>query len=1137
VGTSKPVSANVRTSGGADAGNYSANATAATTADIAPVLLTPRIAAASKVYDGTAAAPLSSQVLTGLVGTEAVGLAVTAAAFDTKDQGTGKTVTASGLRLTGPAAVNYRLAANASATALADITPAILTYSATPASRTYGIANGVLSGTVTGFVGTESVATATTGNLGFTTPAITTSPVGTYPIVGSGLAATNGNYTLEQAAGNATALTVTAATPAVVSVPATNLVYSSTAKVAAALATGVNGPNDQLLPAPTLSYRGANGTVYGPTATAPTNAGDYTVTAAFAGNGNYSAAPSAPVAFTISPAPLTVAGQPSSKVYGAANPAFAVTYTGFVSNETAAELTGTLGFATAATAISPVGTYAVTPGGLTGANYALTFVAADLTIGARPLLVTATGVSRVYDGTTGATVTLSDNHLGNDAVNLTYVAASFATKTVGTAKPVAVSGIAISGPAAGNYSLTNPTATTTANITALSTTASFTAASKGYDGTTAATVSGRTVTNALTGDAVALGGGVAAFNNKNVATGKTVTLTGAALTGNDAGNYRLTTVSTTTADIIARALAVTATGINKAFDGTTVATVTLSDNRVGGDVLTPAYASASFADANVGTGKPVSVNGISLSGTDASNYLANPITTTTAAITAAATSLAVVNSGPVQYSDQVTFTVTLTSATAQTVLSTAGGTVEFKLTANATITSLGTAAVTSTGTATKTVTIGEPAGTYAITAVFTPASTNFSGTSNSSSLVVTKENAGVAYAGLEYFGTASSTSSTANVEYISTLTDAADGSRGTITNAQAAFKEVVGTTETTLFGPASYAVALLSATNPTVGSARTGVKSVTLTNAEFGNGGKTFDLITEAQGSFYTGRTAEHTLITIAVSGQDYVNGGGSVVLSQSAGSYAATAGSKMNFGFTMKWNKSGSNVQGQANIIFRRQVGSVWRTYQVKSNAINTLGTGTTSVGNQADFNTKANLTDVTDPLNPVTVSGALDLTVKALESTVTGAPHKIAVTLRESGGTLLFSSNWASGRTELQALNGGKISVRNTSVVAAAPVSKAALAVVTPTQMATSNLLEVSPNPMAEQATVRFHTVQGGKAQVYLYDQMGRLVSTLYNADVQGGQEYSLTLPRQELADGLYFCRLIANGQVQNVRLLIGR
>jgi hypothetical protein len=65
----------------------------------------------------------------------------------------------------------------------------------------------------------------------------------------------------------------------------------------------------------------------------------------------------------------------------------------------------------------------------------------------------------------------------------------------------------------------------------------------------------------------------------------------------------------------------------------------------------------------------------------------------------------------------------------------------------------------------------------------------------------------------------------------------------------------------------------------------------------------------------------------------------------------------------------------------------------------------------------------------------------------------------------------------------------------------------------------------------------VQGGKAQVYLYDQMGRLVSTLYNADVQGGQEYSLTLPRQELADGLYFCRLIANGQVQNVRLLIGR
>ena len=47
------------------------------------------------------------------------------------------------------------------------------------------------------------------------------------------------------------------------------------------------------------------------------------------------------------------------------------------------------------------------------------------------------------------------------------------------------------------------------------------------------------------GDTVSLAGGTATFDNKNVGTGKTVTLTGATLTGADAGNYTLTSVGTT----------------------------------------------------------------------------------------------------------------------------------------------------------------------------------------------------------------------------------------------------------------------------------------------------------------------------------------------------------------------------------------------------------------------------------------------------------------------------------------------------------------------------------------------------------------------------------------------------------------
>jgi hypothetical protein len=58
---------------------------------------------------------------------------------------------------------------------------------------------------------------------------------------------------------------------------------------------------------------------------------------------------------------LTVTAENKSKVYGAANPTFTVSYGGFVDGDSAASLGGTLAFDTNATASSPVGSYDVTP--------------------------------------------------------------------------------------------------------------------------------------------------------------------------------------------------------------------------------------------------------------------------------------------------------------------------------------------------------------------------------------------------------------------------------------------------------------------------------------------------------------------------------------------------------------------------------------------------------------------------------------------------------------------------------------------------------------------------------------------------------------------------------------------------------
>ncbi len=112
-----------------------------------------------------------------------------------------------------------------------------------------------------------------------------------------------------------------------------------------------------------------------------------------------------PVTQTVAPAPLTVTANNATKIAGAPNPAFAVSYSGFVNGDTPASLGGTPNFTTMATTNSAAGTYTVTPGGLTSSNYAITFLPGTLTV--TPALVP--GSIYVLDPTAGGALSLSGN--------------------------------------------------------------------------------------------------------------------------------------------------------------------------------------------------------------------------------------------------------------------------------------------------------------------------------------------------------------------------------------------------------------------------------------------------------------------------------------------------------------------------------------------------------------------------------------------------------------------------------------------------------------------------------------------------------------------------------------------------------
>ena len=231
-------------------------------------------------------------------------------------------------------------------------------------------------------------------------------------------------------------------------------------------------------------------------------------------------------------------------------------------------------------------------GGADAGNYALTGTTASTTadITQRALTVTATGINKVYDGTTAATVTLSDNRVSGDVLTDELHDGSVRGQERRDGKTVSVTGISITGTDAGNYTF-NTTTSTTADITARALTVSATGMNKVYDGTTAATVTlvGQPRVRRCVDDGIHECG----VRGQERGNGKTVNVSGISISGTDAGNYTVNTTTSTTADITARALTVTATGINKVYDGTTTATVTLSDNRVPGTCCCSATAPAS----------------------------------------------------------------------------------------------------------------------------------------------------------------------------------------------------------------------------------------------------------------------------------------------------------------------------------------------------------------------------------------------------------------------------------------------------------------------------------------------------------------------------------------------------------------
>jgi hypothetical protein len=266
---------------------------------------------------------------------------------------------------------------------------------------------------------------------------------------------------------------------------------------------------------------------------------------------------------------------------------------------------------------------------------------------------------------------------------------------------------------------------------------------------------------------------------------------------------------------------------------------------------------------------------------------------------------------------------------------------------------------------------------------------------------------------------------------------------------------------------------------------------------------------------------------------KDFITGGGNTILSSAAGLIKPKQGTKNNFGFSVKYNKGGTNLQGTINTIIRAENG---RVYQVKGTVMSSLAVNMSKTTAHpyptAVFNGKANILDITNPSVPLPVDGNATLQVTMTDASEQGTADKIAITIWDKAGGLWFANNWNGTKTVEQLIAKGNLKVSSSSSFGTA--AKARVAMEADKRNAEQPTFISYPNPFTDQATITFSLSQEEDYTLEVYDITGQLVRKLLTGKAKAGNPVQVELQADELAAGVYLVQLTTSTGVKYLRIV---
>jgi len=208
-------------------------------------------------------------------------------------------------------------------------------------------------------------------------------------------------------------------------------------------------------------------------------------------------------------------------------------------------------------------------------------------------------------------------------------------------------------------------------------------------------------------------------------------------------------------------------------------------------------------------------------------------------------------------------------------------------------------------------------------------------------------------------------------------------------------------------------------------------------------------------------------------------------------------------------------------------------RTYKVTSTAIASL-VGNATKGT-ASFSSKANIQDITDPANVVSVDGNATLQVELRDSTKGAGTYpsigdSISIYLLNRQGGV-----WYANKLDAS-LRAQKTAVVETigDIIITGGLSKEGVEGV-PEEYA---LYQNYPNPFNPSTTIQYDLPEESRVSITIYDVLGRDVLRLVDGTLEAGR-YSQLWQGQDrsgnsLASGVYFIRIDAKSLVSERKLI---